>query len=213
MLADTIRAMNQSSVAPSPAVPRPLSAQAVQGQRNNKLGIWLFLSSELLIFSGLIGAFVLTRAAAYEKNEPWWTPNAFSLALASVNTFLLLLSSLMVVQGIHAIRADNRRKLMIYLTATAILGAMFIGGQAIEWTSLFREGESFSEPFGSAFFILTGLHGLHVVLGVLWCIVVLLIARRGVLSSQNYMTVEVFGLYWHFVDLIWVIIFPVVYLT
>lgn len=201
--------MNQSSVAP-----RPVSAEVVHANENRKLGIWLFLSSELLIFAGLIGAFVLTRLNVFEKGLEWWEANALSLALVSANTFILLASSLMVVLGIEAIRANDQRKLQRYLIFTAILGLMFLGGQAIEYSTLiFGEGKSFADPFGSAFFTLTGIHGLHVFVGVIWCLITLLVARRGTFSSNNYTSVEIFGLYWHFVDLIWVIIFTVVYLT
>jgi cytochrome c oxidase subunit 3/cytochrome o ubiquinol oxidase subunit 3 len=161
----------------------------------------------------LILGFVLMRVSAFERGIEWWEPNAFSLALVSVNTFLLLASSLMVVLGIGAIERDDQARLRRFLIITAILGALFVGGQAIEWTLLFQEGHSFADPFGSAFFTLTGLHGLHVVLGVIWCLILVGVARRGVYSSNNFTSIEMFGLYWHFVDLIWVIIFTVVYLT
>lgn len=201
--------MNQSTVAP-----RPISAEAVHANENRKFGMWLFLSSELLIFAGLIGAFVLTRKNAFERGIEWWEPNAFSLALVSANTFILLASSLMVVLGIEAIRVNAQHKLQRYLILTAVLGGMFLAGQAIEYSLLiFEEHHSFADPFGSAFFTLTGIHGLHVFVGVIWCLVTLMVARRGTFSSYNYTTVEIFGLYWHFVDLIWVIIFTVVYLT
>lgn len=201
--------MNQSTVAP-----RPISAEAVHANENRKFGMWLFLSSELLIFAGLIGAFVLTRKNAFERGIEWWEPNAFSLALVSANTFILLASSLMVVLGIEAIRVNAQHKLQRYLILTAVLGGMFLAGQAIEYLLLiFEEHHSFADPFGSAFFTLTGIHGLHVFVGVIWCLVTLMVARRGTFSSYNYTTVEIFGLYWHFVDLIWVIIFTVVYLT
>jgi len=193
---------------------KPAGAEVAHANLNRKFGMWLFLSSELLIFAGLIGAFVLTRRNIFQNGLEWWEPNTFSLALVSVNTFILLASSLMVVLGIEAIRADQQQKLQRYLTLTAILGVMFLSGQAVEYSLLiFEEGHSFADPFGSAFFTLTGIHGLHVFVGVIWCLMTLLVARRGTFSSRNYTTVEIFGLYWHFVDLIWVIIFTVVYLT
>jgi heme/copper-type cytochrome/quinol oxidase subunit 3 len=193
---------------------KPAGAEVAHANLNRKFGMWLFLSSELLIFAGLIGAFVLTRRNIFQNGLEWWEPNTFSLALVSVNTFILLASSLMVVLGIEAIRADQQQKLQRYLTLTAILGVMFLSGQAFEYSLLiFEEGHSFADPFGSAFFTLTGIHGLHVFVGVIWCLMTLLVARRGTFSSRNYTTVEIFGLYWHFVDLIWVIIFTVVYLT
>ena len=200
--------MNSSSVAP-----RQVSAEAVHANANRKFGIWLFLSSELLIFAGLIGAFVLTRRAAFVKAEEWFVPTTFSTSLVSFNTFVLLASSLFVVLGIDAIRVNDGAKLKRYLLLTALLGVVFLGGQAVEYTSLFREGQSMAKPFGTAFFTLTGIHGLHVFVGVIWCMITWAVAKRGTFSSNNYTTVEIFGLYWHFVDLIWVIIFTVVYLT
>ncbi len=201
--------MNQTTVAP-----RPVSAEVAHANENRKFGMWLFLSSELLIFAGLIGAFVLTRRAAYIQGIEWWEETAFSIALVSLNTFILLASSLMVVLGIDAIRVNNNAKLKRYLLITAALGALFLLGQVVEYSLLiFQEGHSFADPFGSAFFTLTGLHGLHVLVGVIWCLATWAVARRGVFHSNNYTTVEVFGLYWHFVDLLWIIIFTVVYLT
>ncbi len=201
--------MSQSSLAS-----RAISAEAIQANQNRKFGIWLFLSSELLIFAGLIGAFVLTRRQVFLRGEEWWHATPFSTALVSLNTFLLLASSLMVVLGIYAIRENKQAGLQRYLALTALLGALFLAGQAVEYRILiFEEGHSFADPFGSAFFTLTGLHGLHVLVGVLWCLVMLLVARSGKFNANNYTSVEIFGLYWHFVDLIWVIIFTVVYLT
>lgn len=200
--------MTQSSLAS-----RPVSAEVVQANQNRKFGVWLFLSSELLIFAGLIVGFVLMRVSAYEQGLEWWHANLFSLFLVSANTFILLTSSLMVVLGIEAIWRGEQAKLRRYLIITAALGVVFVLGQAVEWALLFSEGHSFAEPFGSAFFTLTGLHGLHVVVGVIWCLILVGVARRGVYSARNYTSIDIFGLYWHFVDLVWIIIFTVVYLT
>ncbi len=201
--------MNQTSVAP-----RPVSAEVVHANVNRKFGMWLFLSSELLIFAGLIGAFVLTRRAAYIHGKEWWEESIISIALVSLNTFILLASSLMVVLGIESIQRNDNAKLKRYLLLTALLGAAFLLGQAVEYSMLiFQEGHSFGDPFGTAFFILTGIHGLHVLAGVIWCLATWAVARRNTFNANNYTTVEIFGLYWHFVDLVWIIIFTVVYLT
>jgi len=201
--------MNQSSVAP-----RPVSAEVVHANQNRKFGIWLFLSSELLIFSGLIGAFVLTRRAEFVAGGEWFHATTFSTALVSFNTFVLLASSLFVVLGIEAIQRNDRAKLQMWLLLTTVLGIIFLGGQVVEYSSLFAEGHKFGpDPFGTAFFTLTGIHGLHVFVGVIWCLITWAVSRRGTFDSNNYTTIEIFGLYWHFVDLIWVIIFTVVYLT
>ncbi len=178
-------------------------------QLNRKFGFWLFLASELLIFCGLMGAFLVTRHYA----PSWPGRGTLSIGLVSLNTFLLLTSSLTVVLGIENIRLNRSRNLVLFILASALLGVLFLCGQAYEWTHLIAgEHYSFAVPFGSAFFTLTGLHGLHVFVGVLWAVAVALRARSGAFSARNYTTVEMFGLYWHFVDLVWILIFTVVYL-
>ena len=201
---DKIRAMNQA----------PVLSKADVGVHsgshiNRKFGFWLFLSSELLIFCGLIGGFLVTKHYA----ATWPTQAQLSLWLASTNTFLLLTSSLTVVLGIERIQADKPKGLTMFLLLSALLGFLFLSGQAYEYQHLiFGEKFGFGDPFGTAFFILTGLHGLHVLVGVLWAITVAMRARRGAYSSSNFTTVEMFGLYWHFVDLVWILIFTIVYL-
>ncbi len=208
----------------NPSAPqRRLTKAAQEGNENRKLGFWVFLSSEFLIFAGMITAFVITRANVFRKtlnieefHKLWWEPTLFSTALVSINTFILLASSLFVVLGIEAIRKDDQKGMIKWLTLTIIMGALFLGGQAVEYTSLFNEGHFYfngADPFGSAFFTLTGFHGLHVFVGTLIAIGVLLRARRGAYWSGNYTSFEVFGLFWHFVDLVWVLIFTIVYLT
>jgi cytochrome c oxidase subunit III len=176
---------------------------------NRKLGFWMFLSSELLIFCGLIGGFLVTKRYA----PTWPGHEQLSIGLVSLNTFLLLASSLTVVLGIENIRANKSRNLMLYILLSAALGLAFLGGQAVEYNHLiFGENYGFGDPFGTAFFVLTGLHGLHVLFGVLWAVAVALRTRNGAFSARNYTTVEMFGLYWHFVDLVWILIFTIVYL-
>lgn len=196
--------MNQS-----PVLPGAKSGAHVESQLNRKFGFWLFLASELLIFCGLMGAFLVTRHYA----PAWPGRESLSIGLVSLNTFLLLTSSLTVVLGIENIRQNNSRKLMLFILASALLGLLFLSGQAYEYQHLiFGEHHGFGDPFGSAFFTLTGLHGLHVLVGVLWAVAVAVRARNGAFSARNYTTVEMFGLYWHFVDLVWILIFTIVYL-
>lgn len=202
--------MEQSSVLVGTSK-RVSGAERVENevQVNRRLGFWLFLASELLIFCGLIGAFLVVRSQAAE----WPKHELSSILLASANTFALLASSLTVVLGIDAIRAGNQRNLVVFLLISALLGAAFLGGQAIEYKHFIGDlGHGFGDPFGTAFFILTGLHGLHVLVGVVWAAAVALRARRAAYSAANYTTVEMFGLYWHFVDLVWILIFTIVYL-
>jgi heme/copper-type cytochrome/quinol oxidase subunit 3 len=174
-----------------------------------KLGFWMFLGSEFLIFLGLIVAFAATRNHA----KVWPTQKDMGLMLVSLNTFILLASSFTVAMSIESVRQNKKNNLVLYLVITAVLGALFLMGQAVEYNNLINhEGHSFADAFGTAFFTLTGLHGLHVLVGVIWCIAVVLRAAKGVYSSSRYATVEIFGLYWHFVDVVWIFIFTIVYL-
>lgn len=174
-----------------------------------KLGFWVFLGSEFLIFLGLIVALSVTRNTADE----WPTLAELGLWLVSLNTFILLASSFTVASGIEAIRKNEQTKLLMYLALTLVLGAMFLLGQAVEYNNLInKEGHSFADAFGSAFFTLTGLHGLHVLVGVFWCGAVILRARAKAYNPARYASVEIFGLYWHFVDVVWIFIFTIVYL-
>ena len=196
--------MNETPALPS-AAPSPLALSNL----SRKIGFWFFLSSELLIFCGLIGALLVTKSYAKE----WPTAQELSLWLVSINTFLLLTSSLTVVLAIDSVRAGKQKVVPVYILISALLGVGFLAGQAVEYTHLITvEGHGFGDPFGTAFFILTGLHGLHVLVGVLWAFGVAARARARAYSPTNYTSIEVFGLYWHFVDLVWILIFTVVYL-
>jgi cytochrome c oxidase subunit 3 len=137
-----------------------------------------------------------------------------NVPVTAVATFLLLTSSLAVVLAIASIQRGSKRGLIVWLGVVALLGAGFIGIQATEYYGLYNE-HSFtlsSSIFGSTFFTLTGFHGLHVIIGILWCLGVLVRALRGGFSMKNYQAVELFGLYWHFVDVVWIILFTLIYL-
>ena len=186
---------------------------------NRKFGFWLFVSSELLIFVGLIFSFAYTRLFAFRKGQEfiesihWPESTLLSVAMVSINTFVLLFSSLAVVMAIQHARVSNTKGAVRWLVLVSILGTVFLAGQAFEYNLLINtDGQSLSTPFGGPFFVLTGLHGLHVLVGVIWCVITCIRAAQGTYSSKNYMSIEIFGLYWHFVDLVWVIIFTVIYL-
>jgi cytochrome c oxidase subunit 3/cytochrome o ubiquinol oxidase subunit 3 len=186
---------------------------------NRKVGFWIFLSSELLIFCGLIFSFALVRLSAFQKGKEfiesihWPEATTLSITLVSINTFVLLFSSVAVVVAINAIRENNNKRMFIWLLVTTVCGIIFLGGQAVEYNLLINEErQNLTTTFGGPFFTLTGFHGLHVFVGVLWCIAVLLRARKTPYTASNHTTVEIFGLFWHFVDLVWIIIFTVVYL-
>jgi cytochrome c oxidase subunit 3/cytochrome o ubiquinol oxidase subunit 3 len=173
-----------------------------------KLGVWLFLASEVMFFGGLIATFL-----HYKLNLPSPEAETLDVTLVGGNTFLLLTSSLTVVLGMAAIGRGQRRGLAAYLALTAFLGSAFLAGQGYEFASLYRDGITLtSSLFGSTFFTLTGFHGLHVTIGVLWCLSTLAKALRGGYSAEDHIGVEVFGLYWHFVDVVWIVLFTVIYL-
>jgi heme/copper-type cytochrome/quinol oxidase subunit 3 len=180
------------------------------GIDNRKLGLWLLLGSEAVFFSGLIITFIVFRG----KSVSGLTAHeALNVPLTAVNTFVLLCSSLTMVSALAAIEKGSVRGVRGWLLATALLGLTFLGGQAYEFTRLFREGVSLSSNlFGATFFTLTGFHGAHVLAGVVWIGFVLARALTGGVTQHRHEAVELAGLYWHFVDLVWIIIFTIVYL-
>ncbi|TFH31609.1 MAG: heme-copper oxidase subunit III [Anaerolineales bacterium] len=179
------------------------------GLEHVKLGMWLFIGSEVMFFGGLIAAFL-----HYKVNNPSPIETALlDVVLVGINTFILLSSSFTVVLGLSSIQRDDRSGLIRYLSLTAILGSVFLAGQVYEFFALYQEGVTLSSSvFGSSFFTLTGFHGLHVLIGVGWALGTLLKAARGGYSSTNNIGVEIFGLYWHFVDVVWIVLFTIIYL-
>ena len=124
------------------------------------------------------------------------------------------MSSLTMVLALAAIQRGNHRGLRIWISATALLGAIFVGGQFFEFTEFAHEGLGLSSNiFGSSFFVLTGFHGAHVTIGVAWLLSLLVLSLRGGLPPEKALDVEIAGLYWHFVDIVWIVIFTLVYLV
>ena len=141
-------------------------------------------------------------------------PSALACLALLFPAFFLLTSSLCVVLGLTEIQKDNRAGLARWLGATAFLGAAFVGIQGYEYSKLIQEGITLtSSQFGTGFFFLTGFHGLHVLVGVIWALVLVGHTLRGGFSRQEHMGYEIFGLYWHFVDVVWIFIFTLVYLV
>ena len=189
--------------------PRQSEATAL-GVDNRKLGIWALLGSEAVFFSALIVTYLVMRGRSVSGPTPH---EALNVPLTAVNTFVLICSSLTMVTALAAIQRGDTRGLRRWLIATALLGVAFLSGQATEFTLLASQGLSLSRNlFGATFFTLTGFHGAHVLAGVIWIGFVLARAFRGGVTQENHMAVELVGLYWHFVDLVWIIIFTVVYL-
>jgi heme/copper-type cytochrome/quinol oxidase subunit 3 len=174
---------------------------------NVKLGMWLFLGSEVMFFTVLIASFVLMRFRYPDQHS------VLNIPVTSLNTFLLLASSFTVVRALAAIQKDNRTRFLRSLAMTGLLGTAFLAIQVFEFSNLGHEGLTLSgSPFGMAFFTLTGFHGMHVLIGVLWLTRVFWNASHGQYTPQNHFGVELFGLYWHFVDVVWILIFSIVYL-
>ena len=239
--------MTQTTLA-NTAEPLPL-AEGVQGlvadwssdQRAfknvpwGKAMMWIFLLSDTFIFSSFLISYMTVRMSTV---EPWPNPSeVFALTLfgkqvplllIAIMTFILISSSGTMAMAVRFGYQKNKRMTFILLLITAALGALFVGMQAFEWITLINDGvRPWGNPmgaaqFGSAFFMITGFHGTHVTIGVIFLIIVAIKVLRGDLDHQrpgfltgrkgNYEMVETMGLYWHFVDLVWVFIFALFYL-
>jgi cytochrome c oxidase subunit 3 len=200
-----------------------------------KAMMWIFLLSDTFIFSCFLISYMTVRAST---TEPWPNPSevfaltlwgqSIPLILIAIMTFVLISSSGTMVLAVNYGYRKDRVKTFVFLLITAVLGATFVGMQAFEWTKLIMEGvRPWGNPwgaaqFGSSFFMITGFHGTHVSIGVIFLIIVAIKVLRGDLDHErpgfltgrkgNYEIVETMGLYWHFVDLVWVFIFAVFYL-
>ena len=180
------------------------------GLSNNKLAMWLFLGSECLLFGGLISTYMLYRGRRGDDPGP---AQVFDIPLTSVSSFILLMSSLTMVLAVNAAKRKEHSNTSLWLIVTGLLGALFVGGQVYEFTVFYNEGLGFTTSlFASSFFTLTGFHGVHVAIGVVMLMATAAIAQRGRISGDKAEVVEMVGLYWHFVDVVWVVIFTLVYL-
>jgi len=172
--------------------------------------MWLFLASECLFFGSLIAAYLLYRDRSVVGPYP---DELFDIPFTSVSAFVLLMSSVSMVLALAAIQRGDRRGLQIWLFTTALLGIIFVSGQAYEFTLFNREGLSLSQNlFGTTFFVLTGFHGAHVTVGVLILLSLFAMTLQGRITQADSLHIELAGLYWHFVDIVWIVIFTLVYL-
>jgi cytochrome c oxidase subunit 3/cytochrome o ubiquinol oxidase subunit 3 len=182
------------------------------GIPNTKLGMWVFLSSEFLFFGALITNYLLYGGRAFDTVVP---REVYDIPFTSLSSFVLLMSSLTMVLAHHALSVGDQNGTKTWLLATALLGSVFLGGQVFEFTEFIQvKGMTLTtNPASSAFFLLTGFHGTHVAIGVLMLLSLFGISRRqGGLSEKQGLNLELVGLYWHFVDIIWIVIFTLVYL-
>jgi heme/copper-type cytochrome/quinol oxidase subunit 3 len=180
------------------------------GIDNRKLGMWLLIASECLLFGTLIATFMIFRHHSVSGPSP---ADVLDIPVTSISTFDLLMSSFSIVMALHAIEQGNHRLFQRWILVTAIGGLIFLGFQTYEFTNFVHKGLGLStNVFGSSFFMLTGTHGTHVAVGVIWLLSLFFASRRGKLREDAALKVDTMALYWHFVDVIWIVIFTVVYL-
>ena len=188
-----------------------LPLQTNTGLDNRKLLMWLFLGSECLFFGGFIAAYLLYRDRSLTGPYP---ADLYDIPFTSVSSFILLMSSVSMVLALAAIQRGDIRTMRIWLATTALLGVLFLAGQAFEFTEFYREGLRLdTNMFGTTFFVLTGFHGAHVTVGVLILGSIVALSMRGKVTQESALNIELAGLYWHFVDVVWIVIFTLVYLV
>ena len=193
------------------AMQAPAESSDLMGTVRGKVGMWLFLASDALTFGALLALYGSMRMGSAD----WPVPShILDVPLTAVNTFILICSSVTMVKALSAIRHGNLRGLQNFLIGTILGGATFLSIQAYEWTHLIVHEHLAlrNNLFCATFFSLTGFHGFHVFCGVIYLLTILFKAKAGAFSAQNNLRVEVAGLYWHFVDLVWILIFTFVYL-
>ena len=187
-----------------------MSAHTSMGLDNRKMAFWAFIGSECLLFGSLISTYLVYKGKSVVGPYPH---DILNIPLTSGSTFDLLMSSLMMVLALAAVQRGDMKWGKIWLFSTALLGLVFLSAQVMEFTEFVHKGLTISTNlFGCTFFVLTGTHGAHVAVGVLWLLTLWVRAVQGKLGPANVTTVEVTGLYWHFVDVVWIVIFTVVYL-
>jgi cytochrome c oxidase subunit 3 len=187
------------------------------------LGMWVFLATEVLFFGGLFATYSVYRS---------WYPEAFAAAsheldivLGGINTAVLITSSLTMALAVHAAQTGERKRLQLFLLATMVLGAVFLGIKGVEYAHKFEElhvpGPAFrfeaehfrhAQIFFSLYFMMTGLHALHMIIGLGVLIWMLWWAWNGTITTEYASPIEISGLYWHFVDIVWIFLFPLLYL-
>jgi len=181
-----------------------------------KLGMWVFLAGDAMSFGALLAGYGAIRAGSANWPDP---THVLGINLTAFMTFLLICSSVTMVKALSAIKRGNVKSMRNFLLLTILGGVIFLGLQAYEWTHLMHEKqvlfttyEGTRHLFGATFYAITGFHGAHVTGGVIYLTIVMLRGMAGKYSANNYNGVEILGLYWHFVDLIWILVFTFIYL-
>ena len=179
------------------------------GLDSRKLGMWIFLATEVMLFSSLISGFLTMKG-----RSPATAHHVLNIPLTAVNTFILIVSSTAVVMALSAIQEGNQKQLRNYLLLTLLLGATFLGIQVSEYRHLILV-DHFTPSgslFAGGFYTVTGFHGFHVFIGLCWVTGLIIQTLKGKFSAAEHMRIEIFGLYWHFVDVVWIILFTIIYL-
>jgi heme/copper-type cytochrome/quinol oxidase subunit 3 len=185
--------------------------ETTTGLPHTKLAMWVFLGSECLLFGALISTYVLYRGRSQVGPFP---ADVFDIPYTSVSSFVLLASSLTMVLALSSAQQGDMGRMRLWLLATALLGMTFVGGQVYEFTVFAHEDLYLTRNlFSSTFFVLTGFHGVHVTVGILMLLSLVGMSYVRRLPDDPSFPVEMVGLYWHFVDIVWIVIFTVVYLV
>ncbi|MCH8843390.1 MAG: cytochrome c oxidase subunit 3 [SAR324 cluster bacterium] len=180
------------------------------GVNTRKLGMWILIASECMLFGTLIITYLIFRNASTVGPHP---AEIMNIPVTTISTFVLLMSSFSIVLALHAIQNGNMRQFRVWILVTAFGGLGFLGFQTYEFTEFIHAGLGLSvNVFGGSFFMLTGTHGTHVAVGVIWLFSLFFASLRGRLVEDGAIKVDTMALYWHFVDVIWIVIFTVVYL-
>lgn len=184
--------------------------QTNTGVPHRKLAFWTFIASECMFFGSLIATYLYYEGKSLVGPYPH---EMLDIPLTTISTFVLLMSSLAMVLAVSASQRKDRAQTRLWLLITAAMGMVFLGFQVYEFTHFYHEGMTLSANlFGSTFFVLTGFHGAHVTVGVIWLLSLFFHTFRPVDEERRAVDIEVAGLYWHFVDVVWIVIFTVIYL-
>jgi cytochrome c oxidase subunit 3/cytochrome o ubiquinol oxidase subunit 3 len=200
----------------------PAHLDTSTGLDSRKMAFWTFIGSECLLFGSLIATYLAYKGRSLQGPLPHggtdlsgkvWEKGILDIPLTSLSTFVLLMSSLGMVLALAAVQRADRKGAITWLFTTAGLGLVFLGFQAYEFNHFYHAGLSLqTNLFGSTFYLLTGFHGAHVLVGVIYLGTLGMLAVKNQLGPERSMSVEIAGLYWHFVDVIWIVIFALVYL-
>jgi heme/copper-type cytochrome/quinol oxidase subunit 3 len=192
------------------------TATQAHGYRSTKLPdpkllMWVFLASDCMFFGTLIGTYLVYKGRSLVGPYP---KDILDIPLTTLSSFVLLMSSFLMVVALHYLRRNDISKFRWATAGVAFFGSIFLGFQIYEFTNFVHEGLTLQRNlFGSTFFVLTGTHGVHVTIGVIWLLSILIASFVRPMTSKDEMYLDTAALYWHFVDIVWIVIFTVVYLV